>query len=127
MTAHRLRIAPGRRSREAMAATMWPGLAKRSATMSKCGTKPGAYVGGQGEREHIGGKPLWLMRAIVRDYSEPGDVVCDPTAGGATTLLAAVIEGRTAIGAERDPVTWEKAVRRLRRGFTPVFDFGGAR
>jgi site-specific DNA-methyltransferase (adenine-specific) len=88
---------------------------------------PGFYAGPREEQEHIGGKPLWLMRAIVRDYSEPGDVVCDPTAGGATTLLAAVIEGRTAIGAERDPETWEKAVRRLRRGFTPVFDFGGAR
>jgi site-specific DNA-methyltransferase (adenine-specific) len=88
---------------------------------------PGFYAGPREEQEHIGGKPLWLMRAIVRDYSEPGDVVCDPCAGGATTLLAAVIEGRTAIGAERDPETWEKAVRRLRRGYTAVFDFGGAR
>jgi len=88
---------------------------------------PGFYAGPREEQEHIGGKPLWLMRAIVRDYSEPGDVVCDPCAGGATTLLAAVIEGRTAIGAERDPETWEKAVRRLRRGYTAAFDFGGAR
>ena len=85
---------------------------------------PGFYAGPREEQEHIGGKPLWLMRAIVRDYSEPGDLVCDPCAGGGTTLLAAVIEGRKAIGAERDPDTFAKAVARLRRGYTPTFDFG---
>lgn len=93
------------------------------------GSLPGAYVleGGQGhqaDRVIKGGKPLWLMRAIVRDYSEPGDLVCDPTAGGGTTLLAAVMENRRAIGAERDPETWRKAVARLRRGYTPTFDWG---
>lgn len=31
-----------------------------------------------------------------------------------TTLLAAVIEGRRAIGAERDPATFAKDVARLR-------------
>ena len=85
---------------------------------------PGFYAGPREEQEHIGGKPLWLMRAIIRDYSEPGDLICDPCAGGGTTLLAAVIEGRRAIGAERDPETFAKAVARLRRGYTPTFDFG---
>jgi hypothetical protein len=108
--------------------------AKRDA-LDLAGTLPGAYVGlpwdeGQNsataERREsvVGSKPLWLMRAIVRDYSEPGDLVCDPCAGGGTTLLAAVIEGRRAIGAERDPDTFAKAVARLRRGYTPTFDFG---
>jgi len=84
---------------------------------------PGFYAGPREEQEHIGGKPLWLMRALVRDYSEPGDLICDPCAGGGTTLLAAVMENRRAIGAERDPATFAKAVARLRRGFTPVFAF----
>jgi len=66
-----------------------------------------------------GGKPLGLMRAIVRDYSKPGDLIVDPYAGGGTTLLAAVTEGRRAIGAECDPETFAKAVKRLRRGYTP--------
>jgi len=44
----------------------------------------------------------------------PGDLVCDPCAGGGTTLLAAVLEGRRAIGAELDCATFEKAVKRLR-------------
>jgi site-specific DNA-methyltransferase (adenine-specific) len=66
----------------------------------------------------VGAKPLDLMRAIVRDYTRPGDLVVDPYAGGGTTLLAAAMEGRRAIGAELDPETFEKAVARLRRGFT---------
>ncbi len=92
----------------------------RPKSLAKWGTLPGAYRSGQGEREHIGGKPLALMRAIVRDYSRPGDLIVDPCAGGATTLLAAAAEGRRAIGAEIDPETFAKAVRRLERGYTPT-------
>jgi site-specific DNA-methyltransferase (adenine-specific) len=66
----------------------------------------------------LGAKPLGLMRAIIRDYSRPGDLIVDPCAGGGTTLLAAVMEGRRAIGAEMDPETFRKAVARLRRGHT---------
>lgn len=87
-------------------------------------TLPGAYVGNpERSRIVVGGKSIDLMRAIIRDYSEPGDLVCDPCAGGATTLLAAVMENRMAIGAERDSETWRKAVARLRRGYTPSFAF----
>ena len=96
---------------------------------------PGAYVGpshdiGENSLDRskriTGGKPLWLMRAIIRDYTRPGDLVVDPCAGGATTLLAAVIEGRRAIGAEMDPDTFALAKARLERGYTPTFDFGEA-
>ena len=94
--------------------------------MQRWGTLPGAYIGTrEGERKMgaddmviVGGKPLWLMRAIIRDYTRPGDLVVDPCAGGGTTLLAAVMEGRRAIGAEMDPATFDKAVARLRKGFT---------
>lgn len=91
----------------------------RTKREARWGTLPGAYTSPQGDRVHIGGKPLGLMRPIVRDYSRPGDLIVDPCAGGATTLLAAVIEGRRAIGAEMDPETFTKAVARLRNGFTP--------
>lgn len=86
----------------------------------RCSTTRGFYYG-TSERGLIvvGGKPLWLMRAIIRDYTQPGDLVVDPCAGGGTTLLAAVIEGRRAIGAEMDQSTFEKAVERLRKGYTP--------
>lgn len=103
----------------------------REKRFMKWGSLPGAYVpptSGQDLNHQVvkGGKPLWLMQNIVRDYSRPGQIVIDPCAGGATTLLAAVIEGRRAIGAECDASTFELAVKRLRRGHTRTFDFGGA-
>lgn len=66
------------------------------------------------EKMHIGGKPLDLMKKIVSDYSREGDIVCDPCAGGATTLLAAGELGRHAVGAECDKDTYAKALDRLR-------------
>lgn len=98
----------------------------RPKSLSRWGTLRGAYVGGQGDREHVGGKPLWAMRAVVRDYSRPGDLVCDPCAGAATTLIAAEIENRRSVGAEIDARTFEMAQQRIARGFTrTMFDESG--
>lgn len=70
------------------------------------GTLPGFYLVAPGDPRRrsprIGGKPLGLMERIVRDYSRPGDLVCDPCAGAGTTLLAALRTGRRAIGSEID-------------------------
>lgn len=85
----------------------------RPKRLHKWGTLPGGYTGTPGERIHIGGKPLWLMRALIRDYTKRGDLVVDPCAGAATTLVAAFQEGRRAIGAEADPETHALAMRRL--------------
>lgn len=79
------------------------------------GTLPGAYVGGKEAKAVLGGKPLWLMRAIVGDYSRPGDLVVDPCMGAGTTLVAAVELGRRAIGCEPDPVRFAMAAKRLAR------------
>lgn len=54
------------------------------------------------------------MRKLVLDYSEPGQLVIDPFAGSGTTLLAALLEGRRAWGAEVDPTTHARAVARIR-------------
>lgn len=102
----------------------------RPGRLHKWGTLPGAYVlpPGCNERQSrtaarssrvVGGKPLWLMQSLVRDYTRPGDLVCDPCAGGGTTLLAARAEGRRAIGAEMDEAHYRLARARLARGFTP--------
>jgi len=109
--------------------TCWIVVA-RPAALHKWGTLQGGYWGnpfdaGQNTATAsrrsgvVGSKPLWLMRALVRDYTRPGDLVCDPCAGGSTTLLAAVMEGRRAIGAEMDPAHYLIGKRRLERGFTP--------
>jgi len=84
---------------------------------SNWGTLDGAYVGSPC-REFIGGKPLWLMQAITRDYSKPGDLICDPCAGGATTLLAAESQGRDSVGSEMDEETFKKAQQRIDAGIT---------
>ena len=102
---------------------VWLNVARpRHFPFSKWGTLPGEYRATP-DRGHIGGKPLSMMRAIVRDYTRKGDLVIDPCAGGGTTLLAAVTEGRRAIGAELDPSTYDYAVARLRRGYTPTLEF----
>lgn len=98
----------------------------RPKALSKWGTLPGGYTGPPGERVHVGGKPLWLMRALVRDYSKPGDLIVDPCAGAATTLIAAATERRRAIGSEVDPTTHAVAMARINRGYTPTLDLGVA-
>lgn len=78
---------------------------------SRWGTLPGFYKGPAERCAWVGGKPLWLMLALVRDYSRRGDVVCDPCSGGGTTARAARILGRRFIGGDCD----EKAARETAR------------
>lgn len=87
----------------------------RTVAAASWGTLPGAYVvpknweGSGGGR----GKPLDLMRAIVSDYSRPGDLVCDPCAGYGSTLAAALQKGRRGIGAEMEEPVYHEARKRL--------------
>jgi site-specific DNA-methyltransferase (adenine-specific) len=81
------------------------------------GTLDGAYTGNRGTDASAGrGKPDWLMRALVRDYSRPGDLVIDPCAGWGTTLTAAIGLGRRALGAEIDPAVCAEGNSRIARG-----------
>lgn len=68
---------------------------------------------GLDERMHTTQKPVALMEALIRDFTMPGELVCDPFAGSGTTLLAAMRLGRRSIGWERDPATHTSALRRL--------------
>ena len=83
---------------------------------------PGHYSGPFSARPRdinfTGGKPLDLMRAIVRDYSRPGDLVCDPFCGSGTTALACMTEGRRFVGSEVDPKHHAISVARCARGAT---------
>lgn len=95
----------------------------RTREFADWGVLDGAYVGGCGGNGRAGGsergggrgKPAWLMRALVRDYTKPGDLVCDPFAGWGPTLAAAIGNGRRAIGAEVDGDAYREAQRRLAR------------
>jgi DNA modification methylase len=67
-------------------------------------------------------KPLSLMRWLCRLTKTPtGGVVLDPFAGSGTTLLAALLEGRRAIGIEKDPGYAETARKRLAGAQGPLF------
>lgn len=97
---------------------------KRKALDLSC-SLPGSYRRSKGDVVHtsaqgkrVGGKPLGVTRAIVRDYSFAGDLVCDPTAGHGTTLLAALYEGRRALGSEVDSEAHAAACARLAQGHT---------
>lgn len=92
----------------------------RNEHMHRWGTLPGAYIVTRSADDKLGnvggrGKPLDLMRALVTDYSRPGDLVADPLAGYGSTLAAAAQKGRRAIGAECDPAVHAEALVRLAR------------
>lgn len=67
-------------------------------------------------RSHPTVKPLALMRWLVRLVAPAGSLVLDPFAGSATTLIAARMEGRRALGFERDPGYFALGQARLREG-----------
>ena len=93
-------------------------MVARSKAAAKWGTLPGAYVVPvyHDKTARIGGKPLPLMRQIVRDYSRPGMVVADPCCGYGTTLIAAAEQGRTVWGCDTDA----ESVRRTRERLETV-------
>lgn len=83
---------------------------------STWGTLDGAYVGPRGTESGGGrGKPDWLMQALVRDYTRPGDLVVDPFCGWGSTLAAARALGRRSIGIDVDAEAIAEARRRLGR------------
>lgn len=101
--------------------TVWLMAARpKTRDMQRWGTLPGAYMVTMGQRGEANGatgggrgKSLDLMRAIVADYSRPGDLVCDPCAGYGSTLAAALQKGRRAIGSEVDHAVYAEACVRL--------------
>ena len=64
-------------------------------------------------RFHPTQKPLMLMHQLVEKHSNPGEVVLDPFAGAATTLLAAKNLHRAYVGCELEQEFYDKAVKRL--------------
>jgi adenine-specific DNA-methyltransferase len=60
-------------------------------------------------------KPLALIRFMVEISARPDSVILDPFMGSGTTLLAAKLEGRRAIGIEKNREYCDIAVERLRQ------------
>ncbi|KPI31435.1 DNA methylase N-4/N-6 domain protein [Actinobacteria bacterium OV320] len=62
---------------------------------------------------HTTVKPLALMQWLVRLVTPPGGTVLDPFAGSGTTLAAALREGMTAVGVEKEEPYAQLCVQRL--------------
>lgn len=95
------------------AAVAWCGPGHRS---WNAGGKRGIYtycvnVARQGE--HPTEKPLPLMVEIVTDFTQPGDLICDPFAGSGTTGIACVKTARQFVGIEHDAKYYDLARRRI--------------
>lgn len=65
------------------------------------------------DKHHLTGKPTALLRALVQ-LVPPGGRILDPFAGSGTTLVAAALEGRQAVGVEREASYCEITAQRLR-------------
>lgn len=75
----------------------------------------------RGRPEHPHMKPQALMSRLVGYYSPPNGVVLDPFAGSGSTLVAASMLGRKAVGIEFSEAYCELIVRRLGQ---PSLNFG---
>src|SRR5690606_33098051 len=70
-------------------------------------------MGGKVENNHPTVKPIKLMRYLCRLITPPGGTVLDLFAGSGTTLIAAVQEGFSVIGIEREPEYCEIIRKRM--------------
>jgi DNA modification methylase len=81
---------------------------------------------GSGARNHVTEKPIQLLRELIEASSVFGDIVLDPFAGSGSTLVAALIEGRGAVGIEVERGWCDVAVERLSALTRQGLLFGGA-
>jgi site-specific DNA-methyltransferase (adenine-specific) len=70
---------------------------------------------GKSEFDHPTVEPIGLIRKLVLLGSKEGETILDPFAGSGTTLLAAKLEGRQAVGIEISERYCEIAANRLRQ------------
>lgn len=68
---------------------------------------------GANKRIHTTQKPVDLMDALIRDFTDRGDLILDPFAGSGTTGVAALRNGRRFVGWEREAKWHAAAVKRL--------------
>lgn len=76
--------------------------------------------GRTGSRLHTTQKLQELMHTLLTQFTDPGETILDPFAGSGTTLAAARMLGRKAIGIEKNEQYCEVMARRFDQGTLPV-------
>lgn len=69
---------------------------------------------------HPNEKPVWLWEALIRDFTTPGDIICDPFVGSASSLIACESMGFEYVGYEIDPDYYAAAKNRMSKGIQLV-------
>ena len=80
-------------------------------TVIERGGVPGKHANNR--REHPTQKPDDLMCDLIRDFTDPDDIILDPFCGSGTTGVAAIRLGRRFIGIEKKPKWADVARERL--------------
>jgi site-specific DNA-methyltransferase (adenine-specific) len=70
--------------------------------------------------DHPTQKPVELMRTLISVVASPGETILDPFAGSGSTLVAAMHQGCSGIGIEREQNYVDLARRRI-EGDAPLF------
>lgn len=95
------------------AVTAWCGKGHRR---WNAGGKRGIYTHGVNtarQGEHPTEKPVALMKELIADFTQPGDLILDPFMGSGSTGVAALALGRRFVGIEQDPKWFALACRRI--------------
>lgn len=66
-----------------------------------------------GNRNHPTEKAVEVIAPLIRCFSKPGDVVCDPFSGSGSTSVAAALNDRAYLGIDLDPAHVSTAKARL--------------
>lgn len=74
---------------------------------------------------HSTQKPVALLKKLIQIYTDPGDVVIDPTAGSGSTLRAACELGRNSYGFEIDRDMCKAAKEQMLSGIKGDELYGG--
>ena len=91
--------------------------------INDCGSKQLFQLNAPKVTDHPTEKPVELAAHYIRNSSKPGDTVIDPMMGSGTAMIAALQNGRRAIGIEKELKWFEVAKARVQ---TAQFDLMGA-
>ena len=89
------------------------GYGALSARMRKGSVIRSLRANSRGVKHHPTEKPVDVLRQLIESSSMLGEVVYDPFSGSGSTLIAAALEGRVAVGCEIEERYCETTVKRL--------------